>query len=121
MNEYREYRRKLTSANNAVTTIKDNDIIVHSGSVSEPPALLNALADHLRADDLKHIKVYTSLPGPHAATSLLSPDLSDCVESYSWFVTEADRSLVKVGLSIYVPNYIHQVPRLIREIGRAHV
>jgi itaconate CoA-transferase len=83
--------------------------------VSEPPALLNALADHLRADDLKHIKVYTSLPGPHAATSLLSPDLSDCVESYSWFVTEADRSLVKVGLSIYVPNYIHQVPRLIRD------
>jgi len=110
-----EYRRKLLNPDDAVSRIKSGDTIVYGVSVSEPPALLTALADRVRQGNLSGLKVYSCLPMQHAARTVLSPDLSDCIESYSWFVTEADRSRHKVGLSYYVPTYVHEIPRLLRE------
>ncbi len=115
MGVYSEYRRKLLTPDAAVAGIKSGDTIVHGASISEPPALLTALADRARRGELSGLRVYSSLPMHHAARTVLSPDLSDCIESHSWFVTEADRSRHKVGLSYYVPTYIHQIPRLLKE------
>ncbi len=110
-----QYLRKLTTPQDAVTRIKSGDTIVHGSSIAEPPALLTALAERVRQGDLSRLKVYSSLPMQHAARTVLSPDLSDCIESNSWFVTEADRSRHKIGLSYYVPTHIHQIPRLMQE------
>ncbi|MFA5399901.1 MAG: acetyl-CoA hydrolase/transferase C-terminal domain-containing protein [Dehalococcoidia bacterium] len=110
-----QYLRKLTTPQDAVTRINSGDTIVHGSSVAEPPALLTALADRARAGELTGLRVFSSLPMQHAARTVLSPDLSDCIESNSWFVTEADRSRHKIGLSYYVPTHIHQIPRLMRE------
>ncbi len=110
-----EYKKKLTTAKKAVKRIKNGDTLVHGSTVSEPPALLGAVADRAREGSLKDLKVYSSLPMEHAARTILSPDLSDCIQAYSWFVTGADRAQVKVGLSYYVPNYIHQIPRLLSD------
>jgi len=110
-----EYRRKLLKPDEAIGRVKSGDTIVHGASISEPPALLTALADRARRGDLSRLKVYSSLPMQHAARTVLSPDLSDCVDSHSWFVTEADRSRHKIGLSYYVPTYIHEIPRLMQE------
>ena len=115
MNVRSEYRRKLTTPDGAIARVKSGDTIVHGASVSEPPALLTALAERARQGELSGLRVYSSLPMQHAARTVLSPDLSDCIESHSWFVTEADRSRHRVGLSYYVPTYIHQIPRLMRE------
>ena len=115
MNVHSEYRRRLLTPVAAVAGVKSGDTIVHGGSVAEPPALLTALAERVRQGGLSNLKIYSSLPMQHAARTVLSPDLSDCIESYSWFATEADRSRHKVGLSYYVPTYIHQIPRLLRE------
>lgn len=113
MSEYTEvYKKKLTTPQKAVERIKNGDTLVHGATISEPPALLAAIADRARQGDLKHLIVYTSLPMDHAARTVLAPDLADCIEAYSWFVTPADRARVKVGLSYYVPNYVHQIPRL---------
>jgi itaconate CoA-transferase len=115
MSVYSEYRRKLLTPDQAIARVKSGNTIVHGASVSEPPALLTSLADRARRGDLSRLRVYSSLPMKHAARTVLSPDLSDCIESHSWFVTEADRSRHKVGLSYYVPTYIHQIPRLLQE------
>ncbi|MFA5066078.1 MAG: acetyl-CoA hydrolase/transferase C-terminal domain-containing protein [Dehalococcoidia bacterium] len=115
MGVYNQYKRKLTTPHNAISRIGSGDTIVHGSSISEPPALLTALADRVRQGDLSRLKVYSSLPMQHAARTVLSPDLSDCIESNSWFVTEADRSRHKIGLSYYVPTHIHQIPRLMQE------
>ena len=115
MNIRSEYRRKLTTPDGVIARVKSGDTIVHGGSISEPPALLTALAERARQGELSGLRVYSSLPMQHAARTVLSPDLSDCIESHSWFVTEADRSRHRVGLSYYVPTYIHQIPRLMRE------
>jgi itaconate CoA-transferase len=116
MNMYAaEYKKKLTTPEKAVKRIKNGDTLVHGSTISEPPALLEAIANRAREGSLKNIKVYSSLPMEYAAKTVLSPDLSDCIQAFSFFVTAADRARVKVGLSYYVPNYIHQIPRLCRD------
>jgi itaconate CoA-transferase len=104
MNVRSEYRRKLTTPDGAIARVKSGDTIVHGASISEPPALLTALAERARQGELSGLRVYSSLPMQHAARTVLSPDLSDCIESHSWFVTEADRSRHRVGLSYYPPD-----------------
>ena len=110
-----EYGRKLTTAQEAVEPIRNGNTIVHGLSAAEPPALLGAIADRARAGDLKDLSVFSLLPLQHAASTVLSPDLTDCIQAYSWFVAAADRDLVKVGLNYFVPNYFHQIPRFCRE------
>ncbi len=116
MNSYiSEYRQKLTTPQKAVETIKSGDTIVHGMINAEPPALLAAIADRAREGDLKDIKIFSMAPQEHAIKTVLAPDLSDCIQAYSWFVSGADRRLVKVGLHYFVPNYFHQIPKIIRD------
>jgi itaconate CoA-transferase len=116
-----EYRRKLTTPRKAVEKIKSGDTIVHGPGTAAPPALLAAIADRARAGDLKDIKIFSLLPLEHAHKTYLSPDLRDCIHAYSWFVSSSDRPLVKVGLGYFVPNYFHQVPRLIRDFMQVDI
>ncbi|OGV73465.1 MAG: 4-hydroxybutyrate CoA-transferase [Lentisphaerae bacterium RIFOXYB12_FULL_65_16] len=109
------YRRKLATAEKAVRRIRDGATIVHGLAAAEPPALLGAIADRARAGTLKDLKVYSLLPMSHAAKTVLSADLSDCIQPYSWFVSGSDRNMVRAGLHYFVPNYFHQIPRLCRE------
>ncbi|MHB8772650.1 MAG: acetyl-CoA hydrolase/transferase family protein [Syntrophales bacterium] len=119
---YRDlYEKKLTTAEKAVSAIGNGSRIVHGMASGEPPALLGAIAARLRAGDLKGIEMYTLLPWKHAADTYLAPDLCDCVTSFTWFVSPADRNLVRVGLDYYIPNLFHQVPRLIREFMEVDV
>jgi len=110
-----QYRRKLTSPDQAVSSIKSGSTLVHGLAAAEPPALLQAIADRLRAGELSDLTVHSLLPMENVSRTLLSPDLADCVRAFSWFVSKASRSAVSVGLNYYVPNHFHQVPRLMRE------
>ncbi|WP_028321349.1 acetyl-CoA hydrolase/transferase family protein [Desulfatiglans anilini] len=109
------YEKKRVTPERAVAEIADGSTIVHGMVCGEPPALLGALAARLRAGDLKKVRIFSLLPGKHASATYLAPDLSDCVDSFTWFVSPADRNLVRVGLNYFVPNEFHQVPRFIRE------
>jgi itaconate CoA-transferase len=116
-----EYKRKLTTPENAIMKAKSGDTIIHGQGVSAPPALLAAIADRARAGDLKDIKIFSLLPLEHVRTTYLAPDLCDCIHAYSWFLSSLDRPLVKVGLEYFVPNYFHQVPRLIRDFMQVDI
>lgn len=122
MNNYlAEYQRKLTEPKGAAEKIENGNTIVHGLSIAEPPALLSATAERARAGNLRDIKIYSLLPLAHAAKTVLVPELSDCIQAYSWFVTAADRDRVKVGLDYFVPNYFHQIPRLCRDFMKIDV
>ena len=49
----REYRRKLTTPEQAVADIADAATIVHGMATGEPPALLGAIADRVRHERLE--------------------------------------------------------------------
>lgn len=105
----------MTTPERAVQKIKNGDIIVHGTTVAEPPALLAAVANRARAGSLRGIKIYSFNPGKIAEKTYLAADLCDCVEVYSWFVSKANRSQSAVGLTQFIPSYLHQVPRFIKE------
>jgi len=122
MNGYfKEYKKKLTTPEKAVGDIKDGATIVPGMGNAEPPALLAAIADRARQGDLKNISVYFLHPAEHAAATILAPDICDCIQVYSWFVSRADRAWVKVGLNYFVPNYFHQIPRLVKDFMQVDV
>lgn len=116
-----EYKRKLTTPEKAIGKIKNGNTIIHGPGTSAPPALLNAIANRARAGDLKDIKIFSLMPLEHVHSTYLSPDLCDCIQAYSWFVSSSDRAFVKVGLEYFVPNYFHQVPRLIRDFMKVDI
>jgi itaconate CoA-transferase len=110
-----EYQRKLTTPESAVSGVADSSTLIHGMAAGEPPALLEALAERLRAGDLTGLQVYSLLPMAHMGRTLLDPELADRVDTYTWFVSPSDREMVKRGLSFFIPNEFHQVPRFIRE------
>jgi itaconate CoA-transferase len=111
----REYQKKLTTSEEAVKLIRKGDMLVHGLTMAEPPALLSAVASRLSDGDLKKLKTFSILPLSHACSTVLAPELVDCVESYTGFVDSGTRGLVSTGLNYYVPNHLHQVPRLLEE------
>jgi itaconate CoA-transferase len=118
---FTEYQQKLTDPKGASEKMQNGTTIVHGLSIAEPTALLTAIADRARAGRLRDIKIYSLLPLAHAAKTVLVPDLSDCIQAYSWFVAAADRDRVKVGLDYFEPNYFHQIPRLCRDFMKIDV
>jgi itaconate CoA-transferase len=116
-----DYQKKLTTPAKAVEHIAHGSTVVHGMGTGEPPALLGALADRVRAGDLNALKVFSLLPMEHVGRTLLAPDLSDRLSAYCWFVTATDRKLVECGLNHFVPNEFHQIPRLIRDFMKVDV
>jgi itaconate CoA-transferase len=110
-----EYQKKLTTPEEAVKLIQENDMLVHGLTMAEPPALLRAVANRLREGDLKKMRLFSALPMFPACSTILAPDLLDCVDAMTGFVTSGSRGLVRTGLEYYVPNHLHQVPRLLEE------
>jgi len=110
-----EYQRKLTTPESAVAGVADSSTLIHGMAAGEPPALLDAFAERLRAGVLTGLQVYSLLPMAHMGRTLLDPELADRVDTYSWFVSASDRDMIKRGLSYFIPNEFHQVPRFIRE------
>ena len=116
MNSFQQqYKKKLTRPAHAAELVRSGDTIVYGMSIAQPPALLAALAARARKGDVNGLEVYSFLPREHASSSVLSPDLADTIENYSWFVGAADRDSIKVGLNYHVPSYLHQIPQLVSE------
>jgi len=116
MNPYRdEYLRKLTTPEQAISRVRNGDTIVHGVTIAEPPALLSAIAARARAGDVDRIGIYSFNPQRHAAQTYLKPDLQDRIFARSWFLSPAARDLAAVGLVQFIPCYLHQVPKFLRE------
>lgn len=111
----KEYQGKLTTPAQAVKSIQKGDMLVNGLTMAEPPALLKAVADRLREGDLEKIRMFSVIPLESVCSTILAPDLVDCVEAYSGFVDSGTRGLVSAGLNYYVPNHPHQIPRLLEE------
>ena len=116
MNPYlQEYGRKLMTAEQAVSRIPNDSTLIHGAITAEPPALLSAMAARIRAGDLKKMTIYSLNPQRHAESTYLQSDLMDKVFAKSWFLSTASRKLASIGLIQFIPSYLHQIPKFIRE------
>jgi 4-hydroxybutyrate CoA-transferase len=103
-----DYKTKLTTAEEAVSTIKSKDRVYISGNAATPFVLMKALAD--RKNELKDVElVHVLLIGEDP---LSSPDMVGHFRHNSLFVGPADRKAINEGRADYIPIFLHQIPNL---------
>jgi len=119
------YQSKLTTPSQAVATIPSGSKLSMGMAMTEPPALLRALADRAEAGGIQDLKVYYMESTSIAGQTILRYELNDRIHPYCMFVSAVERALIKRGAEDggrkvvrYVPNNFHQATRLlIDEIG----
>jgi itaconate CoA-transferase len=119
------YRSKLTTPDRAVAPIPSGSKLSIGMAMTEPPALLKALADRAEAGGIDDLKVYYFEATSIVGKTILRYELNDRIRPYCMFITATERALIKRGVEDggrkvinYVPNNFHQAPRLlIDEIG----
>jgi itaconate CoA-transferase len=119
------YQSKLTTPSQAVATIPSGSKLSMGMAMTEPPALLRALADRAEAGGIQDLKVYYMESTSIAGQTILRYELNDRIHPYCMFVSAVERALIKRGAADggrkvvrYVPNNFHQATRLlIDEIG----
>src|ERR1700722_5337879 len=116
------YRSKLTTPAEAVGRIASGAPVSMGMAMTEPPALLKALADRAAAGTVKDLKIYYFESTPIAGETILRYELTDRIHPYCMFVTPVERALIKRGeqdggrnFLTYVPSNFSQSPRLLTE------
>lgn len=103
-----EYKKKLCSAEEAVSLIKSHNRVYISGNAATPYVLMKALAqrkDELVDVELTHVLLLGEDP-------FSAPEMEGHFRHNSLFVGPADRKAINEGRSAYVPIFLHQIPEL---------
>src|SRR5580658_3197110 len=116
------YKSKLTTPEVAVGRIASGVTLSMGMAMSEPPALLKALADRAVAGKVDDLKVYYYESTRIAGETILRYELTDRIHPYCMFVTPVERALIKRGeqeggrkVLTYVPSNFSQAPRILTE------
>ena len=96
------YKSKLTTPDQAMALVPSGSRLAMGMAMTEPPALLGALADRARAGRVGDLKIYYFESTRIAGETILRYELTDRIHPYCMFVSAVERALIK-------------------KIGRAHV
>jgi 4-hydroxybutyrate CoA-transferase len=108
MNWIEQYKAKLSTAEEAVSSVKSGNKIFISGNAATPFVLIDALA--ARKDDLEDVEVnHVLLIGEDP---LSKPGMENHFRHNSLFVGPADREAINEGRSDYVPVFLFEIPSL---------
>jgi itaconate CoA-transferase len=107
----------------AVADIADGETLVVGMAVGQPASLLAAIADRVRANDLKKLKVFYKIAMEPMAKTLLADDVLGKIDAHSFFIAGPDHQIEKaqaadhVKRMSFVPVNFSQLPRVLgREI-----
>lgn len=109
------YQEKLRTPAEAATLIPDGSYIMQGLAVGEPPAMLEAVANHAKNGGYTNLRMTSLLPMGASARTILQPELRDIISWESMFASGADRGLIVEGHATFNPAFFHQIPRLITE------
>lgn len=116
-----EYRSKLTSPETAVSKIAAGTNISMGMALGEPPALLRALAERLKAGEIGNLELWYFHSMPAAGETVLRYEFLDRVRPHCMFLGIYERELLKRGekegrkLVDFVPMAFSEAPRLLSE------
>jgi len=116
------YKSKVTTPEVAVGRIASGVTLSMGMAMTEPPALLKAVADRAAAGKVDDLKVYYYESTRIAGETILRYELTDRIHPYCMFVTDVERALIKRGeqeggrkVLTYVPSNFSQAPRILTE------
>lgn len=102
---------RITSADEAVITIKSGDRVFVHGAAATPRQLVQAMT--LRGNELRDVEVvhlHTEGPAPYA-----SPQYAESFRTNALFVGANVREAVAEGVADYIPVFLSEVPGLFRK------
>lgn len=118
------YRQKLTTPEEAVSRIPSRGNLAFGFGPSNPPALLEALADRTEAGDIEELHLYYQI-ARDGARPLFRAEFLDRLHFHSNFMTDLDRGLIKAAGRTsavdFIPSYLWQLPRTFSEFNRMDV
>jgi len=104
-----EYRRKLTTAEDAVNCIKSGDKVVFAHAVAEPPVLVDAMVKNAAAyKDVEVSHLLTLGKGEYS-----KPELKENFRFNGWFANNSTRDSIALGHGDFTPVFLHQIPAYI--------
>jgi itaconate CoA-transferase len=116
------YRTKLTDAETAVSQIASGSSVALGMAMSQPPALMQALADRARAGKVDDVKLYYFQSEDQLQRTLLRYELMGRIKPFCLFLAAAERDLIKQGeqdggrkVVFFVPNHFSQSIRIFAE------
>lgn len=118
-----EYKAKLMPAEGAARLIPVRGTLSMGMAVSEPPALLKALEDRVKAREIEELRVYYSHSVAAAAVTILKYEYMDVIKPHPFFPTIIERMLFERGqqdkrlVVFYMPGNFSAMPRTLEAIG----
>lgn len=118
-----EYKSKLMTPQAAVRLVPARGKLSMGMAISEPPALLQALEERLKARDIESLHVYYSHSAPAAMSTILKYEYMDVIKPHPFFPTAIERELARRGAEdhrrvvLYMPGNFSAMPRIMEEIG----
>ena len=116
------YQSKLTTPEAAVESIASGVNLAMGMAMTEPPALLKALADRAAAGNVDGLKLYYFESTRIAAETVLRYELTERIHPYCMFLSPVERALIKRGeqdgrgkILTYVPTNFSQSSRILTE------
>jgi len=104
---------KFVTTKEAVRVIKSNDRVhLHSVAVTPHP-LINAMCERGRNKEFRNVRIqhiHTEGPAPYA-----DPEFEGIFQLESFFVGHNVRKQTQAGYADYIPVFLHETQRLIRE------
>ena len=104
---------KIITTTEAVKVVKSNDRIHMHGVAVTPHPLINALCERGRNKEFRNVRiqhVHTEGPSPYAET-----EFEGIFQLESFFVGHNARKQTQAGYADYIPVFLHETQRLIRE------
>jgi itaconate CoA-transferase len=118
-----EYKTKLMSPAAAVELIPSRGTLSMGMAISEPPALLGALENRVKAGKIEELRVYYSHSVTAAAVTILKYEYMNVIKPHPFFPTIIERRLFEQGqqdnrrVVFYMPGNFSAMPRVLNEIG----
>jgi len=116
------YDAKLCTAEDAVAPIPSGSKLLVGMAVGQPPAVLSAVADRVRADDLTGLRLYYKIAMDPLADSLLQPDVISKIEAHTFFVAGPDHKIIKEQIAddekllVFHPVNFSMIPRVVQDL-----
>ena len=108
---------QTVSAEEAVKIIKSGDkVFVHSNA-AVPKKLVQAMTN--RHEELRNVQMYhiLTLGETEDTAPYVMPGMEKSFTTHSLFASKNTRQAINEGRAYYCPIFLHQVPRLITEVG----
>ena len=114
MTDYQKmYQEKLTTPDKIAQQVQSDWLLGMDTATSQTPAIMTAIAEHIRNSDITGVKVQALLDA-YPFEFYTDPTLAGKMTGYSWFSSSAARKAVNAGYADIIPAYYRDFPTRIR-------